>query len=86
MLSLDKSDGTGGEAIGGEEGKRVCQGKVEVEPTLDDAGEGGDGAKDWSIGGADKKLLFTFVFVLLLAPADGGSDDVRDVGESLQEG
>ena len=29
----------------------------------------------------DKKLLFTLAFVLLLAPANGGSNDVKDVGE-----
>ena len=40
VLGLDKSDGASWEAIGGEEGKGVHQGKVEIEPTLDDAHEG----------------------------------------------
>ena len=32
-----------------------------------------------------EELLFTFAFVLLLAPADGGSDDVRNVCDSMWE-
>ena len=44
VLSLDKSNGASGKAVGGEEGKRVHWRKVEIKPTLDDAHEGGDGA------------------------------------------
>ena len=44
VLGLDKSDGASQEAIGGEEGKGVQGGKVEIKPTLDDAHEGRDSA------------------------------------------
>ena len=33
--------------------------------------------------GVDKKLLFTLVFIFLLAPVNGGSDDVREVCKSM---
>ena len=42
VLGLDKSDGASWEAVGGEEGKGVCQGKVEIKPTLDNTHEGRD--------------------------------------------
>ena len=35
------------------------------------------------MGGADKKLLFALAFFLLLVLVNGGSDNVREVCESM---
>ena len=83
VLGLDKGDGASRETVGGEESKWIGQGEVESEPALDDTRECGDSVKDWSVGSADKELLFAFAFVLLFPPAKGCSDYVRDVGEGM---
>ena len=83
MLGLDKGNGAGRETIGGEESKWIGRGEVESKPALDDTRECRDGAKDWSVGSADKELLFAFAFVLLFLPAKGCGDYVGDVGEGM---